>query len=96
MTKDADQDLRDRLKANYIADWACLPTDLLPALERLDEGPRSALVGLLASLVRSPASQMSYDLGLVHGHIFAALQRNELSEAETESLLDFVRELRHE
>ncbi|KPM58117.1 hypothetical protein H4C81_10495 [Pseudomonas monteilii] len=93
MTDDADQGLRARLKANYIADWATLPTELLPALQRLDDGPRSALVGLLASMARSPACQLSYDLGLVHGHIFAALQRKELTEAETEGLLAFVREV---
>ena len=93
MIKNADQELRARLKTHYIADWACLPTDLLPVLERLDEGPRSALVGLLASATRSPVEQFSYDLGLVHGHIFAALQRNELSESEIEALLAFVREV---
>ncbi|MDD2056344.1 hypothetical protein N5D52_10065 [Pseudomonas sp. GD03860] len=82
-----------RIKANYIADRACLPTALLSALLGLDESPRCALVGLLASLTRTPAEQLSYDIGLVHGHIFAALQREELSPADTDALLAFVREL---
>lgn len=93
MTDHTDHDLRARVEANYRADLATLPTALLPALGRLADGPRYSLVGLLASVARSPAGELSYDLGLVHGHIFAALQRNELSEAETDALLSFVREL---
>jgi hypothetical protein len=93
MTDHTDHGLRARVEANYRADLAALPTALLTAIDRLDDGPRYSLVGLLASLVRNPASEFSYDLGLVHGHIFAALQRNELGEAETDALLTFVREL---
>lgn len=93
MTDHAKHGLRARVESNYRADVATLPTALLPALERLADGPRYSLVGLLASVARTPAGEFSYDLGLVHGHIFAALQRNELSEGETEELLAFVREL---
>ena len=93
MTDNAGLGLRARLAVNYVADWATLPTELLPALQRMDHGPRSSLVGLLASMTRCPASQLSYDLGLVHGHIFAALQRKELSEAEIELLLAFLRDV---
>lgn len=92
MTDHADHGLRARVEVNYRADLATLPTTLLPMLERLAHGPRYSLVGLLASVARTPASEFSYDLGLVHGHIFAALQRNELSEGEAEELLAFVRE----
>lgn len=93
MADHTNHGLRARVEADYRADLTTLPSALLPALERLADGPRYRLVGLLASVARSPAGELSYDLGLVHGHIFAVLQRNELSEAETDALLSFVREL---
>lgn len=48
---------------------------------------------MIARVAHTPASVFSYDLGLIPGHIFAALRRNELNEAETDSLLAFVRTL---
>ncbi len=49
---------------------------------------------MIAGVARIPAGDFSYDLGLILGHIFATLQRNELSKAEADSLLAFVRTLR--
>ncbi|HFL7937963.1 TPA: hypothetical protein ACG5DM_000963 [Pseudomonas putida] len=82
--------LRNRIEANYAADRATLPSELYAALKGLADGPRYTLVGLLASICRSNECVTPYESGLVHGHILAALQRNELSDAEGILLYEFV------
>jgi hypothetical protein len=90
MYKETITDLRTRVEANYAADQATLPSELYTALKGLADGPRYSLVGLLASISRSKGCVTPYESGLAHGHILAALQRNELSDAEGNLLYDFV------
>lgn len=90
MNKSTITDLRTRIEANYVADRATLPIELYAALKGLADGPRYSLVGLLASICRSNGCVTPYESGLAHGHILAALQRNELSDAHGILLYDFV------
>lgn len=92
MKDHSGDDSVSRIEANYRADLSGLAPCLLPAVLRLDAGPRYSLVGLLASLARCAAGESSYELGLIHGHIFAIMQRNELSQDEVDVLWAFVRE----
>jgi hypothetical protein len=82
--------LRNRIEANYAADRATLPSELYAALKGWRMDRATPCVGLLASICRSNVCVTPYESGLVHGHILAALQRNELSDAEGILPYEFV------